>query len=175
MTIMKIFISAALISIFVFVAVSANAGPYEDGVAAYERKDYVTAAKLMHVSAAQGHADAHYNLGRMYDKGQGVTQDYKEAVKWYRLSADQGNADAQFNLGIMYENGQGVEEDYVRAHMWFNIAASSGDNGAQSSRDDVAKKMSRTQIEKAQEAARLCVESKLKECEESRSWWMFWK
>ena len=66
MTVMKIFISAALISIFVFVAVSANAGPYEDGVGAYERKDYVTAAKLMRVAAEQGDSFAQSILCLLY-------------------------------------------------------------------------------------------------------------
>ena len=141
---MKKLISAALISIFVVFAVSANAGSYEDAVAAYNRKDYVTAAKMMRVAADQGNAVAQYNLGAMYANGRGVTQDDKEAVKWYRLSADQGYALAQFNLGVAYANGQGVTQDYIRAHMWFNIAASSGHKNAASIRDKVAKKMTQT-------------------------------
>ena len=43
---------------------------------------------------------AQYNLGVMYENGQGVPQDYKTAVKWYRLAAEQGDAGAQFNLGV---------------------------------------------------------------------------
>ena len=38
-----------------------------------------------------GFAYAQYNLGVMYDNGQGVQQDYKEAVKWYRKAAEQGH------------------------------------------------------------------------------------
>ena len=165
MTVMKKLISSALISWFVVFAVSANGGPFEDGVAAYERKDYVTAAKLYRVTADQGDAKAQYNLGFMYEVGQGVTQDYKEAVRLYRLSADQGNADAQFYLGFMYEVGQGVTQDYVRAHMWLNISASSGDKIAKSNRDIIAKRMTPTQIEKAQEMARLCMKSTFKNCD----------
>ena len=101
----------------------------------------------------------------MYYKGQGVTQDYKEAVKWYRLAADQGYAAAQVNLGYMYANGQGVTQDYVRAHMWFNIGASSGDKNAEANRDIIAKQMSPTQIEKAQEMARRCQSSNYKNCD----------
>ena len=80
MTVMKKLISAALISLFVVFAISANAGPFEDGVAAYKRKDYVTAAKLMRVAADQGNSVAQYELGVMYDEGRGVIQDYKEWV-----------------------------------------------------------------------------------------------
>ena len=39
--------------------------------------------------ASQGNADAQFNLGVMYDIGQGVPQDDAEAAKWYRLAADQ--------------------------------------------------------------------------------------
>ena len=34
--------------------------------------------------AKKGDAEAQYNLGFMYHKGDGVTKDYKQAVKWYR-------------------------------------------------------------------------------------------
>ena len=101
----------------------------------------------------------------MYAHVQGVTQDYKEAVKWYRLSADQGDALAQSNFGSMYANGQGVTQDYVRAHMWFNISASSGHENAKSNRDIVAKTMTPTQIEKAQDMARRCQSSNFKNCD----------
>jgi len=58
--------------------------------------------------AKQGIAEAQYNLGLMYSKGEGVPIDDKEAVKWYRLAAEQRITGAQSNLGLMYEKGQGV-------------------------------------------------------------------
>ena len=84
-------------------AQGAYAGPKEDAKAAYSRKDYATAVSLYRLAATQGDAEAQYNLGLMYDKGQGVVQDHKEAVKWYRLAAAQGNASAQYYLGLLYE------------------------------------------------------------------------
>ena len=104
--------------------------------------------------AEQGDVRAQYSLALRYVNGQGVIQDYKQAVKWYRKAAEQGDADAQNNLGAMYGNGQGVTQDYVLAHMWWNIAASSGYKKATKNRDIVAKKMSPSQIEKAQDMAR---------------------
>ena len=65
----------------------------------------------------------------------------------------------------MSANGQRVTKDYVRAHMWLNISASSGHENAKSKRDKVAKKMTPTQIEKAQEMARLCMKSNFKNCD----------
>ena len=130
------------------------AGPFEDGVAAYERQDYATALRLWRPLADQGDARAQNNLGVMYSNGQGVPQDYAEAVRWYRKAADQGFARAQNNLGVMYSNGRGVPQDYVQAHMWLNLAATKGDKDAVEGRDQVARKMTTAQIAEAQKLAR---------------------
>ena len=58
--------------------------------------------------AEQGDAEAQHKLGRMYGKGQGLSQNYSEAVKWYRKAAEQGLPEAQRSLGFMYAKGQGV-------------------------------------------------------------------
>ena len=87
------------------VAVPANAGPFEDGYAVYQRGDYATALKFWRPLAEKGGANAQYNLGVMYRSGQGVKQDDAEAVKWYRIAAKQGHAKAQMNLGFMYADG----------------------------------------------------------------------
>ena len=104
--------------------------------------------------AENGEVAAQFNLGHMYDNGQGVLQDYKQAVKWYRLAADQGHADAQYNLGIMYAQGQGVPQDYVQAHMWSNLAAANGTGQAKGLRDVAAGLMTGEQIAEAQKLAR---------------------
>ena len=113
------FIIAALFSL-VFTA--ALAGDYEDGEAAYERKDYATALTKWRRAAQQGDAQAQSNLGVMYQYGQGVEQDYKEAVRWYKLAAQQGNAYAQSNIGALYSDGQGLEQDYKEAVRWYQLA-----------------------------------------------------
>jgi hypothetical protein len=46
--------------------------------------------------AKGGDADAQFNLGVMYDNGEGVPEDDAEAVKWYRRAAEQGFAEAQY-------------------------------------------------------------------------------
>ena len=54
---------------------------------------------IVHRAAAgQGFAAAQYNLGTLYENGDGVPQDKSEAAKWYRAAAEQGDEDAQFNL-----------------------------------------------------------------------------
>ena len=147
----------------------AAANPFDDASAAYERGDYVLAIKLFRPLAEQGNQWAQRRLGLIYAEGKGVPLDYQEAVKWYRLAAAQGNPSAQINLGVMYTNGTGVRQDFVRAHMWFNLAAtaSSGDSRetAAKNRDRIAAKMTAEQIAAAQEMARRCRESKLKNCD----------
>ena len=80
----------------------------------------------------QGEANAQFQLGDMYEQGQGVPQDYEEAVKWYRLAADQGNAYAQVNLGTMYDNGTGVPQGDEEAVKWYRLAAEQNDADGQS-------------------------------------------
>jgi len=109
--------------------------------------------KWYRLAAHQGHAGAQYDLGVMYDNGQGVAQNYAEALKWLRLAADQGHAGAQFGLGVMYANGQGVAQNYVQAHMWFNLAAAQGDAKAVKYRDKAAGMMMPAQIAEAQRLA----------------------
>jgi hypothetical protein len=100
----------------------------------------------------------------MHHKGEGVLQDYKTAVKWYILAAEQGIADAYYTLGFLHANGLGVLQDYVYAHMWWNIAAFNGNEDGGKLRDAVAKKMTATQIEKAEELTRECVRKEYKGC-----------
>ncbi len=118
-------------------------------------QDYKEAVKWYRLSAEQGDADGQFGLGVMYRNGYGVPQDYKEAVRWYRLSAQQGNESAQNNLGMTYRQGQGVPRDYTLAHMWFNLCGSNGGKGCVKNRNIVEKKMSPSQIEEAQEMARI--------------------
>ena len=129
------------------------AGQYEDGNAAYHRKDYLTAIRLWQPLAEQGDAKAQYNLGVLDAKGRGVPQNYAKALKWFYKAAEQGYAKAQNNLGIMYNKGWGVKKDYVQAQMWFRLAAISGDASAIKSLDRLRRLMTPAQAAKAQKLA----------------------
>lgn len=130
----------------------------------YERgkgvpKDYAESAKWYRLAAVQGKADAQKHLADMYRKGNGVSQDFAQAVIWYTKAAEQGVQAAQYNLGQLYANGEGIERDYVRSYMWFNIAAISGNAPYVESRDKVAKKLNKEQIEEAQRLSRQWIEA----------------
>ncbi len=163
---MNSFLRATALSIFV--AVSGSVVEAQDiykGSAAYVTGDYTTALKEFLPLADQGNVIAQYNLGNMYSDGQGVPKDDAEAVRWYRLAADQGYANAQYNLGFMYENGTGVLKDITTAYMWWNIASENGHEGTQVNRDKVEKEMTREQIAKATEQARVCMASDYEGCD----------
>lgn len=89
------------------------------------------AAKLYEIAAAQGNAQAQFNLALCYDVGKGVVKDGKEAVRLYRLAADQGHAGAQCNLGHCYENGEGVKRNTKEAFKFYRLAAEQGHVNAQ--------------------------------------------
>ena len=78
------------------------------------------------VSAEQGDAQAQFELGQLYARGQGVIQNHRKALDWYLKAADQGLAEAQYNLGIVYGSGNGVEQDYQAALAWYQKAAEQG-------------------------------------------------
>ena len=122
----KVYALAVMSVLMLGIAPAASAGPFEDGVAAYGRKDYATTLRLFRPLANQGVAAAQFSLGWMYYNGHGVAQDYAEALKWYRLAANQGYVEAQSNLGLMYRDGKGVTQNYAEALKWFRLTANQG-------------------------------------------------
>ncbi len=101
----------------------ARADDLADGIKAHHKCNYVQALELLRPLAEEGKAIAQGLLGRMYLRGEGVTQDYLEALKWCRLAAKQGNVNAQSNLGLMYGQGKGITQDYQQAVKWYRLAA----------------------------------------------------
>lgn len=128
-------IAALLLSV-----VNVSKADFEEGYQAAQRKDYATALKEWQPLAEQGNAVAQYNLGVMYDNGQGVPQNYARAGFWYKKSAAQGKASAQNNLGVMYNTADGIPE----------VAAAKGDSVAVRNRDDLLNRMTSNQVVQGQ-------------------------
>jgi TPR repeat protein len=121
---------------------------------AYLRGDFDTAFMKLHELAVAGEPRAQYDLGVLYDKGQGVPQSDQEAMRWYRLAADQGEPRAQYNLGLMYLNGQGVRADPVIAYYLISLSAAQGDKHALDARDYVSERMSSEQFSAGKQLVR---------------------
>ena len=93
-------------------------------------EDSAQAIKWYQLSVEQDNADAQYNLGRMYERGQGVLQNYTDAIKLYRLAAAQDSVDGLTRLSFMYLMGRGVKKDLVEATKLRHLAAKLGDPSA---------------------------------------------
>jgi TPR repeat protein len=77
---------------------AAFAGPWEDGMAAYNRGDYLPAMRLFRPLADRGNTKAQNLLGVMYRKGQGVTRNSVRAFVWFSRAAARGDARAKVEL-----------------------------------------------------------------------------
>ena len=110
----------------------ALAGPLEDGVAAYKKRDWEKSMKLLKPLADEGNAVAQEHVGRIYRTGFfNGRADFGNALKYYRLAAAKNVAVAQLGLGSMYKAGEGVTESEAEAVVWFRKAADQGDAAAQ--------------------------------------------
>ena len=84
----------------------------------------------MELLAQWGDPQAQLELGRRYERGEGVSQDYVKAAAWYQQSADAGNPEAQVALGGLYEHGRGVPAEARTALKWYLKAAGQAFPGA---------------------------------------------
>ena len=135
----------------------AQADALSAGIAAVNRADYVTAARLLGPLAEVGVAPAQFYMCFMYYHGRGVPQSYDEAAIWCFRAAEQGYAGAQYLLGLMYDEGHGVPENWVEAHKWLNLAAGHAPHKDRAAwarvRDAVASKMTLGQLGLARQLA----------------------
>jgi hypothetical protein len=98
----KLVIAGGLIAaVLVVRAGNALAGPWEDGMASYNRGDYAPAMRLFRPLAQQGNVKAQAAIGAMYRKGQGVAKSSAHAFMWLSLAAASGDADARTEMTEM--------------------------------------------------------------------------
>jgi TPR repeat protein len=147
--------TAALIALCASGAVHAQS--LRDGVAAYNRQDFVRASNVFIPLAERGVAPAQTWLGFMFQTGRGVPQNYTEAAMWYRRAAEQGDSLAQYSLGLLYDKGQGVPRDVIEASKWLNLSTAAAPPRAREARarirDAVTTKMTRGEIARARARA----------------------
>lgn len=103
-------------------------------------------------AARSGNAEAEELIGVMYAMGLGVPRDDVRAFDWYLRASLKGHPGAQSGIGWYYEVGRGMPApDLVRAYTWYVLSAIGGDPDAAISQDEVSKKMTAEQIQKAHE------------------------
>lgn len=99
---------------------------FQLGRAFYANKQYDDALPLFRRAAEREYPVAMYRLGKMHQRGIGLTKDYRLSVSWFRRGAEAGNAAAMNDLGWMYERGRGVAKDDREAARWYRKAAEKG-------------------------------------------------
>ncbi|WP_428670453.1 tetratricopeptide repeat protein [Roseibium sp.] len=115
-----------------------------------EAGKYEEAMKELWPAARSGNADAEELIGVMYAMGLGVERDDQRAFEWYLRSSMKGHPGAQSGVGWYYEVGRGMPApDLVRAYMWYTLSAIGGDPDAAISLEEVVKKMTKEEIDKA--------------------------
>ncbi len=117
---------------FVLLVTSPVPADFQTALDAYNAGDYETAYREWLPLAEKDSAAAQFNIGLMFDAGEGRQQDFKIAAEWYARAAENDFARAQFRLGEMYEAGQGVERDLIQARKWFTIAGDADLNSIES-------------------------------------------
>lgn len=131
---------------------TAAAAEIEEARDLMEEGKFVEARELLWPAARSGNSDAEELIGIMYAMGLGVEQDYQRAFDWYLRSSMKGHPGAQSGVAWYYELGLGMPKpDLMRAYMWYVLSAIGGDPDAAISQEEVVKKMTQEQIEKAHE------------------------
>lgn len=114
----------------VTVEAEANAG---NAVAQYQfaqvkmtEGDLETASSFLRRAAQKGVAPAQYELGKLYERGQGVDKDLIEARALFEKAAEAGHVNAMYDYALFLAEGEGGAKSESGAVSWFEDAAKHG-------------------------------------------------
>ena len=114
--------------------------------------DYLQAARWYQKAADQSHALAQFNLGVIYDRGQGLARDAVRSMIWIGKAAHLGDPGAQYMLGMRRNRlslGEGPEaalESRIEAYKWLQLAAAQGYGGSEAGCELVALGMTHKEV-----------------------------
>ncbi len=101
-------------------------GGGDAGQSAYAAGRFIDALRIWRPQAERGDARAAFELGLLYDLGEGVGQDAAAAYTWYRRAAESGYVLGEFNLAVMFDSGTGTTRNPTEAALWYARAAAHG-------------------------------------------------
>lgn len=84
--------------------------------------DWYAGFKLWLAHAEAGDAKAQYNVGRCYNRGDGIDQDKDKALYWYLKAADQNDPRALFNLYLLHSNEKNKVFDNQKSEEYLSKA-----------------------------------------------------
>lgn len=104
-----------------------------------ENKEFLAAYNILIPMALQGDAEAQYQIGWMYDYGQGVPKNICIGTLWHDKAARIGHMRAQRALAFAYHGGDGLPRNAELAYRWLLSAIR---NGLEHNRDILIEVMS---------------------------------
>lgn len=124
---------------------------YEKGLGV--DKSLQRAKDLYERAAENGNVRAMHNLGVLAAEGDDGKPNYTSAALWFGKAAEYGIRDSQFNLAVLLARGLGVPKDLVKSYTWFAIVAAAGDADAARKRDEVAARLTASELAAANAVA----------------------
>jgi TPR repeat protein len=113
---------------------------YQLGRSLFAARNYAGAMASYKTASELGNARAIYELGWMYDSGNGVEQDPSRARFYYEMAAEKKVAPAIVSLGVQQERGIGAASDPAKAYALYQRAAELGDATAINRMGELAEK-----------------------------------
>ena len=124
---------------------------YERGLGVTQ--DVARAKNLYQRAAEKGNTRAMHNLGVLAVESPDGKPNYTSAALWFGKAAEYGVRDSQYNFAVLLARGLGLPKDLVRSYTWFAIVASEGDADAAKKRDEVAARLTSSELAAANAAA----------------------
>ncbi len=116
-------------------------------------KDLERAKDLYQRAAEKGNIRAMHNLGVLAAEGSDGKPNYTSAALWFSKAAGYGIKDSQYNFAVLLARGLGVTKDLIRSYTWFAIVAATGDADAAHKRDELAARLTSSELSAANAAA----------------------
>lgn len=88
----------------------------------YDMGNYKNAFGL-YIECIEKGGNCYYDIGKMYEYGNGVEQNLESALEYYKKGANLNNNICYLKLGEMYEYGYGVNQDYQTAFEYYEKGA----------------------------------------------------
>ncbi len=86
--------------------------------------------ETLRIQAEAGDAEAQFNLGLKYEKGDEIELELGEAFAWFKKAAEQGHIAGQWKIAEACCNGIGTQVNLREAVKWWKQIALSGDPAA---------------------------------------------
>ena len=120
-------LASAMFLCLAFMAIELTADDaLEQGIRAFDSKNYQSAHKLWLPLAEKGHAEAQLFMAVLYRYGFGVERNPSQSTKWFERAAHNGDVDAQNEVAFIYEQGWGVKRDPAEAERWYEVVRQQG-------------------------------------------------